>query len=100
MNIFIKYGLHHTGETCKEPYKESDKINVSILLEGGPFVYSFKRRDNDAMIFPDPVVLEKIGDYIIYGTNVKHTWSALKEATVLTVQFPPPLPWYTFPELD
>jgi hypothetical protein len=59
LNIFIKYGLHYTGETCKEPYKESEKINISILVEGGPFAHSFKRRDNDALILPDPIVLEK-----------------------------------------
>jgi hypothetical protein len=88
-HVFIKYGLHHTGETCKEPYKELDKINFSILVGGGPFVHSFKRLDDDILILPHPVELKKIGDYVIYGTDVKHTWTALKTSTVLTVQFPP-----------
>jgi hypothetical protein len=85
-DVFIKYGLHHNGDECKQPYQPSSKINVSILVYGGPFMYSFKDYSGNDL---SDQVLEKPGDYVIYGTNVTHTWKALRESTVITVQFTP-----------
>jgi hypothetical protein len=44
-NVFVKYGLHHAGETCAHPYdkEQLQKINISILIAGGPFVHRFRR---------------------------------------------------------
>jgi len=88
-DVFMKYGLHHTGEECRQPYAPSAKMNMSILLEGGPFVHSFKDQAGNQL---DDVWLEKVSDYVIYGPDVMHTWKAVKESTVLTVQFPPSAP--------
>jgi hypothetical protein len=85
-SVLVKYGLHHTGEECKNPHKCSKNINISILIDGGPFVHYFRTLDTKDL--PD-VVLERIGDYVIYGPDVTHTWRALKESSVVTFQFPP-----------
>jgi hypothetical protein len=44
-NVFKKCGLHHAGETCAHPYdkEQLQKINISILIAGGPFVHRFRR---------------------------------------------------------
>lgn len=91
-NVFVKYGLHQAGETCDHPYdkeKQLKKMNISILIAGGPFVHHFRRRDNDADI-PEAATLISAGDYLVYnGTDLTHTWKALRETTVLTIQFEP-----------
>ena len=86
-NVWLKYGLHDPGETCKNPYEKSNKINISILRSGGPFVHSFKCADGQINL--PKAKLSEIGDYVIYGTDVTHTWTAVNESTVLTVKFPP-----------
>jgi hypothetical protein len=86
--VFLKYALHYAGEECKQPYKEVDKINITLLIDGGPFVHSFRDRGTKAQL-PN-VALEKPGDYVVYDPTVLHTWKAIERATVVTIQFPPP----------
>lgn len=92
--ILMKYGIHHAGEECADAWKTVDKVTVSILLDGGPFVHWF--RNDPCKITPfsdgtkeDVRVLERAGDYLIYEPKVLHKWKALRDAIVLTMQFPP-----------
>ena len=49
-------------------------------------MHSFQDRHGTQL---SDVALKEVGDYVIYGPDVNHKWKALKESTVLTVQFPP-----------
>ena len=84
-NVFLKYGVHLEGDQCKNPYTPSDKFSISILIDGGPFVHSFKNADGTDL---PTEILERVGDYVIYGTDVLHTWTATKQSTIISVQFP------------
>jgi hypothetical protein len=83
--VFVKYCHHHTGEACKNPYAASDRINLSILASGGPFVHRFK--DKHSAMDLEPNVLANSGNYVIYDTDVLHTWEALGSSTIVTIQF-------------
>ena len=92
--VLIKYGIHHAGQECKEPWRaQPDKVTVSILIEGGPFIHWF-HVDSDEKLpvsdraIEDKRVLEKVGDYLIYEPAALHTWKAVKESVVITFQFP------------
>ena len=85
-NVFIKYGRHKRDDVCAQPHKEMPTMNVSILVEGGPLIHFFKQING--VDLPD-VEMKEIGDFVIYGPDVTHTWKATGDSVVVTMQFPP-----------
>jgi hypothetical protein len=84
-DLLLKYGVHAAGEECQNPYQASLRLNISILVDGGPFVHCFRNLDgSDA----GNTTLENPGDYVIYDNKVTHTWQAVNASTILTVQYP------------
>jgi hypothetical protein len=46
-------------------------------------------RGRDEIVFPDKrVLLEREGDYTIWGPGVPHKWHVLEESLVITIRWP------------
>ena len=85
-DVYVKYATHYSGDQCRHPYVPSRNMSLVLLINGGPFVHFF--RDSEGIKLHD-VALDQSGDYVIYGPEVSHSWTAMRESTVLTIQFPP-----------
>lgn len=96
--LLVKYGLHPIGQECARPFeawtdKNKSKLTVSILVSGGPFVHRFRLDEGAKTPFPcglaeRKTILTNIGDYVIYSPDVLHTWKAVNDSVVITVQIP------------
>jgi hypothetical protein len=77
-HIEVKWGVHDAGEGEHEWSVNKTATTVSILLRG-----------KDRIAFPDrEVVLEREGDYAIWGPGVPHRWRAIEPSVVVTVRWP------------
>lgn len=76
--VEVKWGVHEAGERQAEWSLNRTATTISILLRG-----------RDRISFPDgDVLLEREGDYVIWGPGVPHRWHALAHSVVLTVRWP------------
>ncbi|WP_030450203.1 hypothetical protein [Herbidospora cretacea] len=84
--VEVKWGVHPAGEERAQWVRGESRTAMIVLISG-----RFR------MELPDrSVVLEKQGDYLVWGQGVDHSWVAEEESVVLTVRWPS-IPGYQAP---
>ena len=76
--VEVKWGIHPRGDERLEWVKGEQRTALLVLISGR-FRVDFPERS---------VVLEKQGDYVVWGRGVDHSWCAEEESVVLTVRWP------------
>jgi quercetin dioxygenase-like cupin family protein len=87
--VEIKWGVHPRGDT-RAQWVRGEKRTALQVLVSGRFRVDFPGRS---------VMLERQGDYVVWGEGVDHSWVAEEESVVLTVRWPS-LPGYAVPTAD
>ena len=76
--VEMKWFTHAKGETRPEWSPVSDVRTLNLLIRGR-FV----------LLFPDhEVLLEKEGDFVLFGPGIAHSFRSDEESLVLTVRWP------------
>jgi mannose-6-phosphate isomerase-like protein (cupin superfamily) len=74
----LKWYTHAKGETRSEWAPGSPVKTLNILVRG-----------HFVLLFPDrEIVLEKEGDFVLFGPGVPHSFRSVQESLVLTVRWP------------
>ena len=77
-DVEVKWFLHAKGETRPDWSPASSVRTLNILIRGR-FV----------LVFPDhDVLLEKEGDFVLFGPGVAHSYRSEDESLMLTVRWP------------
>ena len=77
-DLEVKWFTHAAGETRPEWSPPSEVRTLNILIRGR-FV----------LLFPDhEVLLEKEGDFVLFGPDIAHSFRCEEESLVLTVRWP------------
>ncbi|RPK52853.1 signal peptidase I [Streptomyces sp. ADI93-02] len=74
----IKWGVHPRGDERAQWVRGEERTALLVLISGR-FRMRFPRRE---------VLLERQGDYVVWGRGVDHSWHADEESVVLTVRWP------------
>lgn len=77
-DVETKWSTHEAGAKHREWVLNRVATSMAILVQG-------KHRLEFEGTF---VMLENVGDYVIWGAGIKHSWTALDRSTVLTVRWP------------
>jgi hypothetical protein len=85
----IKWGVHPPGDERARWVRGEERTALQVLISGR-FRVDFPGRS---------VVLERQGDYVVWGRGVDHSWVAEEESVVLTVRWPS-VPGYAVPQGD
>ncbi|MER7760336.1 signal peptidase I [Streptomyces sp. NPDC097619] len=85
-DVEIKWGVHPRGEERARWVRGEERTAFQILVTGR-FRVELPGRS---------VVLEKPGDYVVWGRGVDHSWCAEEDSVVLTVRWPS-VPGYAVP---
>ena len=80
--VEVKLGMHSDGERRLQPWAQGRATSIAILVRGSLLVEFHVDSP------PKLVVLERAGDYVVYGPKVVHSWQAIGDTVVLTVRFP------------
>lgn len=81
-SVEMKWGFHNVGDKRPKPWANGNGTTISVLIHG---ILHIKFHLDDA---PRVVILQKQGDYVIFGPEVVHSWEAESDALVLSVRFP------------
>jgi hypothetical protein len=77
-DVEVKWFTHAKGETRPEWSPASDVRTLNILMRGR-FV----------LLFPDhEVLLQKEGDFVLFGPDIAHSYRCEEESLILTVRWP------------
>jgi hypothetical protein len=77
-DVEVKWGVHPQGDARAEWVGGEGRTALLVLISGR-FRVELPGRD---------VVLERQGDYVVWGRGVDHSWYAEEESVVLTVRWP------------
>ncbi|GAB2864092.1 hypothetical protein GCM10022221_75210 [Actinocorallia aurea] len=77
-DVEIKWGVHEPGDERAEWVRGESRTALLVLISGR-FRVEVPGRS---------VLLEKQGDYIVWGKGVDHSWVAEEASVVLTVRWP------------
>jgi quercetin dioxygenase-like cupin family protein len=77
-DLEVKWFTHAKGETRPE-WSPANGVRTLNILIRGRFV----------LLFPDhEVLLEKEGDFVLFGPGIAHSFRSEEESLVLTVRWP------------
>lgn len=76
--VEIKWGVHPPGDERAEWVRGEERTALLVLVSGR-FRVELPGRS---------VLLERQGDYVVWGRGVDHSWVAEEESVVLTVRWP------------
>ncbi|MFB7932089.1 MULTISPECIES: signal peptidase I [Streptomyces] len=76
--VEVKWGVHPKGDERAEWVRGEERTALLVLISGR-FRVELPGRG---------VVLERQGDYVVWGRGVDHSWVAEEESVVLTVRWP------------
>ena len=76
--VEVKWGIHPAGEG-RDSWQTDEQRTTVLLLVKGRF-----RLDLSAGTF----VLEREGDYAVWGPGMDHSWRAEEDSVVITVRWP------------
>ena len=76
--VEVKWGVHSPGEE-RVAWVTGETRTTLLLLVSGRFRVELRDRS---------VLLERCGDYVMWGPGVDHSWRAEEESVVLTVRWP------------
>lgn len=74
----VKWGIHPAGQQRPE-WTADDRRTTMLLLVSGRF-----RLD----LTVGSTVLERQGDYVVWGPGIDHSWQAEADSVVVTVRWP------------
>jgi hypothetical protein len=81
-DIEVKWGVHKDGERRSHPQANGNATTISVLIRGALRVQFQVDETTQA------ITLQKAGDYVIFGSDVVHTWEAIGDTVVLSIRFP------------
>ncbi|MEU4489412.1 signal peptidase I [Streptomyces purpurascens] len=76
--VEVKWGVHAAGEERARWVRGEERTALLVLISGR-FRVELPGRS---------VLLERQGDYVVWGRGVDHSWVAEEESVVLTVRWP------------
>jgi len=76
--VEVKWGIHPAGEN-RPDWSTDEQRTTLVLLVSGRF---------HVELSTGQVLLERQGNYLVWGPGIDHTWHALEESIVLTVRWP------------
>jgi hypothetical protein len=77
-DVELKWYTHARGETREQWAPANDVRTLNVLIRG-----------RFALLFPDrEVLLEKEGDFVLFGPGVGHSYRSEEESLILTVRWP------------
>ncbi|MFE1046708.1 signal peptidase I [Streptomyces olivaceus] len=76
--VEVKWGVHPRGER-RAQWVEGEVRTALLVLVSGRFRVEFPRRS---------VLLERQGDYVVWGRGVDHSWFAEDDSVVMTLRWP------------
>ncbi|MEV1288528.1 signal peptidase I [Micromonospora sp. NPDC049679] len=85
-DVEIKWGAHPPGDR-REQWATGERRTALLVLISGRFRVELPDRT---------VLLDRQGDYVVWGPGVDHSWWAEQESIVLTVRWPS-IPGYAVP---
>ncbi|MER8036513.1 signal peptidase I [Streptomyces hydrogenans] len=77
-DVEIKWGVHPRGEE-RALWARGEVRTALLVLISGRFRVELPERS---------VLLERQGDYVVWGRGVDHSWVAEEDSVVLTVRWP------------
>jgi hypothetical protein len=77
-DLEVKWGIHPAGEKRSGWTADEDRTTMVVLVSG--------RFRVDLSV--GLVMLERQGDYGVWGPGIDHSWEALEDTTILTVRWP------------
>jgi hypothetical protein len=82
-DVELKWGIHPQGEGRPGGVEANGvATTISILLQGDMHItFTVDGMTHD-------VRLRRVGDYVIFGPDLAHGWTALADSVVLSVRFP------------
>ncbi|MDF2708169.1 MAG: signal peptidase [Nonomuraea muscovyensis] len=85
-DVEIKWGVHAAGDV-RAAWVRGERRTALLVLISGRFRVELPGRS---------VLLERRGDYVVWGRGVDHSWVAEEDSVVLTVRWPS-VPGYSVP---
>ncbi|MFG3439155.1 signal peptidase I [Nonomuraea sp. NPDC047897] len=85
-DVEVKWGVHAAGDVRAE-WTTGETRTALLVLISGRFRVELPGRS---------VLLERRGDYVLWGRGVDHSWRADEDSVVLTVRWPS-VPGYAVP---
>ena len=82
--VEMKWGNHRKGEQRREWAGCSDKMTMSVLVRG-KFRLRFRSPGDGSKVIER--LLEREGDYALWGTDAEHTWIVEEDAVIFTVRW-------------
>jgi hypothetical protein len=79
----IEWSIHPQGDHRPDIAPGADTITLTILIKGR-FEQTFPDQH------PGRMLMERPGDFALYGPGIPHTWRALADSVMLTVRWPAP----------
>lgn len=73
----VKYGIHAKGESRAE-WVTGEQRTTLFVLQSGHFVMKFRDKD---------VVLDKPGDYVLWGPGTDHRWESPGDSVGITIRW-------------
>lgn len=77
-DLEVKWGVHPAGEKRAGWTSGEDRTTLVILVSG--------RHRIELTV--GEILLERQGDYGLWGPGIDHTWEALEDSVILTVRWP------------
>jgi quercetin dioxygenase-like cupin family protein len=77
-DVEVKWGIHPAGDERTE-WTADDQRTTLVLLVQGNF-----RID----LTEDSIILDRQGDYALWGPGIDHSWEALSDSVIVTVRWP------------
>lgn len=81
-DVEVKWAHHPAGDTRAEWAPGVHEGTVIILVSGR---WQLDLRADDRI---EKVILDRPGDYVMWGAAVDHTWRALADSVMITVRWP------------
>ncbi|WP_113699070.1 signal peptidase I [Nonomuraea lactucae] len=77
-DLEVKWGLHPAGQQRPEWTADDQRTTFLLLIQG--------RFRLDLTL--GSTVLERQGDYVVWGPGIDHSWQAEADSIVLTIRWP------------
>lgn len=76
--VEVKWGIHPAGQRRHEWVTDERRTTLIVLISG-----RFR-----VALSTGSVLLERQGDYLVWGPGIDHTWHAEEDSVVITVRWP------------
>lgn len=85
--LCVKWFQHHPQDPVEWGLNKpiSEGRTLSILTSPGLFHYSFEDQNNVGC----SLTLDQLGEFVIWGAGLAHSWRVLQPSTILTIRWNP-----------